>query len=69
MKTWKKLPALLLAMAAVLGLTLTALAAEAPVYEDVAGTWSEAYVARVADLIDGRTETTFAPNEIGRAHV
>ena len=29
MKTWKKLPALLLAMAAVLGLTLTALAAEA----------------------------------------
>ena len=63
MKTWKKLPALLLAMAAVLGLTLTALAAEAPVYEDVAGTWSEAYVARVADLIDGRTETTFAPNE------
>ena len=54
MKTWKKLPALLLAMAAVLGLTLTALAAEAPVYEDVAGTWSEAYVARVADLIVGR---------------
>ena len=59
-----KLPALLLALVLALGLTMTALAAEEGTgYTDVAGTWSEAYVARVADLIDGRTETTFAPNE------
>ncbi|MDE7009899.1 MAG: sirohydrochlorin cobaltochelatase [Oscillospiraceae bacterium] len=59
-----KLPALLLALVLALSLTVTALAAEEGTgYTDVAGTWSEAYVARVADLIDGRTETTFAPNE------
>ena len=60
----KKLPALLLALVMALGLTVTALAAD-PVYTDVAGTWSEAYVSRVTELklMDGKTETTFAPNE------
>ena len=60
--TTQKLPALLLALAMAMGLTVTALAAD---YTDVAGTWSEEYVARVTEqrLMDGRTETTFAPNE------
>ena len=60
--TTQKLPALLLALAMAMGLTVTALAAD---YTDVAGTWSEEYVARVTAqrLMDGRTETTFAPNE------
>ena len=62
--TTQKLPALLLAlaMAMAMGLTVTALAAD---YTDVAGTWSEEYVARVTEqkLMDGRTETAFAPNE------
>jgi len=63
MRKWKKLPVLLLAMA--LGLSsVTALAADTP-YTDVAGTWSEEYVSRVTELklIDGKTATTFAPNE------
>ena len=60
--TTQKLPALLLALAMAMGLTVTALAAD---YTDVAGTWSEEYVARVTEqkLMDGRTETAFAPNE------
>ena len=63
MRKLHKPAALLLALVVALGLTVTALAAEETGYTDVAGTWAEEYVNRVADLIDGRTETAFAPNE------
>ena len=63
MRKLHKPAALLLALVVALGLTMTALAAEETGYTDVAGTWAEEYVNRVADLIDGRTETAFAPNE------
>lgn len=67
MRIWKKLTALLLAMVMVLGLTETALASETggASYTDVAGTWSEEYVVRMTELglMDGKTDTTFAPNE------
>ena len=63
MRKLHKPAALLLALVVALGLTVTALAEEETGYTDVAGTWSEEYVSRVSDLIDGRTETAFAPNE------
>ncbi len=63
MRKLHKPAALLLALVVALGLTVTALAAEETGYTDVAGTWAEEYVNRVSDLIDGRTETAFAPNE------
>ncbi|MBD5155419.1 MAG: hypothetical protein HDT15_10255 [Oscillibacter sp.] len=63
MKKWKKLTALLLAMVMVLGLTGTAFAEETE-YTDVPD-WAKEYVDAVteADLIDGKTATTFAPGE------
>ena len=63
MRKLHKPAALLLALVVALGLTVTALAEEETGYTDVAGTWAEEYVSRVSDLIDGRTETAFAPNE------
>lgn len=66
MKKWRKLPAVLLAAVMALGLTVPALGADQKTaYADVAGTWSEAYVDRVTELglMDGKTDTAFAPNE------
>ena len=66
MRKWSKLPALVLAAVMALGLTVPALGADRKAaYADVAGTWSEAYVSRVTELglMDGRSETAFAPNE------
>ena len=65
MKKHHKLPALLLALVMVLGLSVTALAAEdAPAYTDVSG-WAKEYIDRVTGLglMDGKTEDTFAPSE------
>ena len=67
MNKWKKLTALRLAMVMVLGMTGTALASEngGTAYADVTGTWAEDVITRVVELglMDGKTATTFAPNE------
>ena len=64
MKKWKKLTALLLAMVMVLGLAGTAIAAEEDGYTDVPD-WAKEYVDAVTEkgLIDGKTVSTFAPDE------
>lgn len=66
MKQWNKLLALTLAMVMVLGLSIPALAEEetAQGYTDVPE-WAAEYVERVTELklIDGKTDTAFAPNE------
>ena len=48
MRKLHKPAALLLALVVALGLTVTALAEEETGYTDVAGTWAEEYVSRVA---------------------
>lgn len=67
MRTWNKLLALLLAMVMVLGLAATASAEEdaGAAYTDVPSHWAKEYIDRIVDLklMDGKTDTTFAPNE------
>lgn len=65
MRKWNRLPALLLAMVMALGLTGTAFASESTGYADVEKHWGKAYIETVVEkgLIDGKTETAFAPDE------
>ncbi len=65
MKTWKKLTALMLSMVMVLSLAGTALASESGSYADVAGHWAEEEIGRIVELglMDGKTATSFAPDE------
>lgn len=66
MKTRKKLMALLLALAMVLGMAGTASAAGARKgFADVSGHWAEEEINRVLalGLMDGKTDAAFAPNE------
>jgi len=65
MKKLNKLAAMLLAVNLVLGLAGTAFASEKAGYSDVDGHWGKEYIERVVELklIDGKTATTFAPDE------
>ncbi len=65
MRKWNRLPALLLAMVMALGLTGAAFAAESKGYADVEKHWGKEYIDTVVEkgLIDGKTETAFAPDE------
>lgn len=66
MGKWKTLPALL-AMVMVLALTVTAFASEDNMekYSDITGHWAEEEISRILalGLMDGKTDTAFAPNE------
>ena len=65
MKKWRKIPVLLLAAVMICSLAGTALAVDKKEYADTAGHWAEEEMNRVIELglMDGRTETAFAPNE------
>ena len=64
MGKWKTLPALL-AMVMVLALTVTAFASEDNMekYSDITGHWAEEEISRILalGLMDGKTDTAFAP--------
>ena len=68
MRKRNKLAAVLLAAVMTMGLAGTAFAAEsgAAGFTDVAGHWGQEAIERVValGLIDGKTSTTFAPDEI-----
>ena len=65
MRKRNKLAAMLLATVMVLGLAGTAFASENGGYSDISGHWGEEYIKNVVELglIDGKTATTFAPDE------
>ena len=65
MRKRNKLAAMLLATVMVLGLAGTAFASENGGYSDISDHWGEEYIKNVVELglIDGKTATTFAPDE------